>query len=101
VLALAALLVLTAPQHPHVARYAPHVVLAWQHGGDRISHFEVERAVGRGPFKRVGTPGRDARTFRDPTSRPGVTYLYRIRAIGAGAASPWSDEILVRTRAPR
>ncbi|MBI1734231.1 MAG: hypothetical protein HYR51_03565 [Candidatus Rokubacteria bacterium] len=100
-LVLASLLVLAAPQHPHVVRYAPHVVLGWTHDGERVWRFEVERAIAGGAFKRIGTPGRDARTFRDPTSRPGVTYLYRLRAVGADAVSRYSDEILVKVRTAR
>ena len=99
-LVLAAVLALAAPQHPHVVRYWPHVVLGWTHDGERVVRFEVARSVAGGAFKRIGTPGRDARTFRDPTSRPGV-YVYRIRAVGTDATSPWSDELLVKVKAPR
>ena len=100
-LLLAAVLALTAPQHPHVARYAPHVVLAWQHDGHGVTRFEIERSSAGGAFKRIGTTTHDARSFYDPTSRPGVIYLYRIRALGADAVSRWSDEILVKTKAIR
>ena len=100
-LALVTLLTLAVPQHPYVARYTPDIVLGWQHGGERVSHFEVERSIGGGAFRRIGTAARDARTFRDHTSRPGVTYLYRVRAVGVDVTSEWSDELLVRMKAPR
>ena len=100
-LVLAAVLALAAPQHPHVARYMPHVVVAWQHDGEGVARFEVERSTAGGAFKRIGTPGRETRTFRDPTSRPGVTYVYRVRAIGTDAVSAYSPEILVKAKAPR
>lgn len=100
-LLLAAVLALAAPQHPHVARYTPHVVLSWQHDGQGVARFEIERSTAGGAFKRIGTPGREARTFRDPTSRTGVTYVYRVRAVGTDAVSPYSAEILVKARAPR
>jgi hypothetical protein len=99
-LLLAAALVLAAPHHPHVARYTPHVVLTWTHDGAGVVRFEIERAVGSGTFTPIGTSEVRSRTYRDATSRSGV-YRYRIRAVGAGVVSPWSDEILVKVRHPR
>jgi hypothetical protein len=99
-LLLAAALALVAPQHPHVVRYAPHVVVGWTHDGARVVRFEVERSVAGARFRTIGTVPRDARTFRDPTSRSGV-YTYRIRAVGADTTSPWSDDVLVKVKLPR
>ena len=47
-------------------------------------------------FKRIGVAGREARSFRDPASRPGLTYIYRVRAAGPGTVSPYSTEVIVK-----
>ena len=99
---------LEAPRHLTVLRYTPRVVIAWTYDSDRTTGFEVERAILDGVpnarpdrFTKVGAPNRDARSFRDPTSHGGMTYVYRIRAIGAGTTSPYSKELIVRIHAPR
>jgi hypothetical protein len=114
VILLAALLALGAglapetPRHLTVRDYKPRVVLGWTHDGGATT-FEIERAIVDGSpkarydaFSRVGTPAGAARTFRDQTSHPGMTYAYRIRAVHRGAVSPWSTEIVVKVnRTPR
>jgi hypothetical protein len=86
---------LEAPSGLTVLRYKPDVVLAWTHGGASTTGYELERAMGGGPFRRIGTPGRQARTFRVTGSASGVMSVYRIRAVGAGAVSPYSQEVVV------
>lgn len=99
-------LTLDAPTHLTVLRYKPRVLLGWTYEGPLTTGFEIERAVIDGAsnahpdrFTRIGTPGREARSFRDPTSRAGMAYIYRIRAVGAGTASPWAKEIIVKVNA--
>lgn len=94
---------LDRPRHLAVVRYKPHVVLGWSYDGAMTTGFEVERSIVDGSpnarpdqFKRIGVAGRDARSFRDPTSRPGMTYIYRIRAAGPGTVSPYSTEVIVK-----
>lgn len=94
---------LDAPRNLVVLRYQPRVVLGWTYDGALTTGFEMERAIVAGStghrpsaFTPIGTPGRDTRRFRDPTSRPGMTYVYRVRAIGVGTVSPYSKEIIVR-----
>lgn len=90
---------LPAPANLTVLRYRPHVVLRWEHAGSAIKGFEVERAAPMtGEFRRVGFVGREIRTFRDEGTRPGGSYLYRVRAVTAGDASPYSEELLVKIR---
>jgi hypothetical protein len=86
---------LEAPTDLTVVRYKPDVVLRWAHAGTFTRGYEVERAVASGPFRRVGAPGRNARTFRDAASSPGLMYVYRIRAVGVGSVSPYSTELIV------
>ena len=89
---------LDAPRHLVVLHYQPRVVIGWTYDGQLTTGFEVERANGaESPlrFHRVATPGRDARSFRDPTSHAGPTYVYRVRAVGAGTISPYSKELIV------
>jgi hypothetical protein len=99
---------LDPPRHLTVRRYQPHVELGWTHDGGMTTGFEVERAIVAGTahprpdqFRKIGAPGREARSFRDPTSRPGMTYRYRLRAVGTGAVSPYSSEVIVRITAAR
>jgi hypothetical protein len=99
---------LEAPRNRMVLRYTPRVVIAWTYDSDPKLGFEVERAILDGVpnarpdrFTKVGTPNRDARSFRDPTSHTGMTYVYRIRAVSAGATSPYSKELIVRVHATR
>ena len=99
---------LEAPRHLMVLRYTPRVVIAWTYDSDPKLGFEVERAILDGVprarpdrFTKVGAPSRDARSFRDPTSHAGMTYVYRIRAVSAGTTSPYSKELIVRVHATR
>lgn len=78
-----------------VVRYKPHVVIAWTHAARLATGYEIERAIGAGAFRRIGTAGRDARTFRDRTSSPGTTYVYRVRAVGTGVVSPYKAVIVI------
>ena len=99
---------LEAPRNLVVRDYQPHVTLAWTYDGAKTTGFEIERATVAGSttahpdqFRRVGAPTRDARTFRDAGSHAGMTYVYRIRAVGAGTVSPWSTELIVRVGTTR
>ena len=99
---------LEAPRNLVVRDYKPHVILGWTYDGAGTAGFEIERAIAAGHgtakadrFTRVGAPGRDARTFRDAGSHAGTTYVYRIRAVGAGTVSPWSTELIVRVNTTR
>jgi fibronectin type III domain protein len=87
---------IAAPTNLSVMRYRPHVLLRWEHDGRAIKGFEIERASTADPFTRVGVVGREVRTFRDSGTRPGMSYVYRVRAVSAADASPYSDELLVK-----
>lgn len=94
---------LDRPRHLTVLRYKPHVVLGWTYDGAMTSGFEIERSIVAGSssarpdqFRQIGVAGRSARSFRDATSRPGMTYVYRIRAAGPGTVSPYSTEVIVK-----
>lgn len=97
---------LDAPRYLTVLDYTPRVVLAWTYDGALTTGFEVERAIVAGApnaradrFTRIGAPGRDTRTFRDPTSHAGMTYVYRVRAVGTGTMSPYSKDLIVKVYA--
>lgn len=90
---------LEAPSDLSVARMKPSVVIRWAHPGRGIIGFQVERATGSGDFVRIGTVAREARTFRDRDARGGVAYTYRVRAVAVGAASAYSNDVIVAVSA--
>ena len=67
------------------------IELSWTDNSDNESGFELERRLSRGGFTRIAALGVDADSFTDTGLSPGTTYTYRIRAVNAGGASPYSN----------
>ncbi|HAK94749.1 MAG TPA: hypothetical protein DCM87_07025 [Planctomycetes bacterium] len=76
------------------------IALAWQDNSSDEIGFEVHR---RGPgetvFSLLYTTGPNHTSYLDdtPPLQSGALYAYRVRAIGTGGASGWSNEIVQET----
>jgi Domain of unknown function (DUF1929) len=77
---------------------APSVTLTWSASAGNVSHYVVERAPTRtGPFSTVGA-NVEGTTFTDTTAAGGLTYVYRVRAVGpSGAVSAFSNADIATT----
>ncbi len=58
------------------------IELAWTDAAVDETGYAIERRSGGGPFATVATLGPDATIHRDGGLRPGVTYDYRVSALG-------------------
>jgi hypothetical protein len=83
------------PSAPTELKAFPHeggIHTTWtDNGGDAEVALELERKSD-GEFEKVATLVFGSVQYHDATPRPGGTYTYRVRAIGAGGASPYSNE---------
>lgn len=75
--------------------------LRWTDRASNETAFEIERfAFGfPGGFTRIALVGANSTTFLDGGFAPDDSALYRIRAVNAGGASPYSNEAAGRTLA--
>lgn len=101
-----------APEAPSnlaaVAQSTTLVRLVWQDNADNETSYEIERrtevpgAAAGGDFVRIATigPANGGVTFDDDTATDRTTYTYRVRAVNAGGASAYSNEVTVRTPVP-
>lgn len=85
---------LTAVAHPATSSepYAA-IILSWTNGDPVLTRsHELERSVsGQNAWTAVPlVPPAQATSHQDTTVSPGVTYDYRVRAIGSGGPSAWS-----------
>ena len=75
------------------------VALTWTDNAGNETSFAIARAQGnRVAFVTLAQVGANVTTFTDTTIRAGKTYRYRVQALNSAGASPWSNEIRVRTR---
>jgi len=67
--------------------------LTWENTSPATQGYELERSeAGAGAWTRLAlTPPGTATNHTDTTVGVGVTYDYRVRAVGVGGASPWSN----------
>jgi hypothetical protein len=67
--------------------------LSWQNTSTLTRSYELERSVaGTGNWAQLAlTPPGTGTSHTDTTVGVGVTYDYRVRAVGLGGASPWSN----------
>jgi hypothetical protein len=75
------------------------VQLTWRDNSTDETSFRIERRTGTGVFGEVRVTGPNAATVRGGGQTPGLTYTYRVRALGRGfsrycgeasvTASPW------------
>jgi hypothetical protein len=75
-------------------------VLAWRDNSDTELAFEVWRKSGAGSYERIDSLPADSILFVDQHLAPGITYTYRVRAISAGGASAWTNEVWIDTVLP-
>lgn len=76
------------------ATSSTQVNLTWSVVGGATS-YEVYRRVPGGSFGLIGSPG--AASFSDMSAAANTSYLYRVRAVGAGGSSPDSAHDLATT----
>jgi probable HAF family extracellular repeat protein len=89
-----------APSNLAVASVtADSVTVAWIDNSSDESAFEVERRTSGGVFTRVATTGANATAFRDARLPAATTYEYRVRAVNAAGASPYSNVVVATTLA--
>src|SRR5262249_26866395 len=67
--------------------------LTWADNSQDETGFEIWRKSDSESYARVGTAGPNASRFTDRGLSPGRAYTYEIRAVNAGGASPWSNEV--------
>jgi len=76
--------------------------LAWDYTAANITafgvtNFSLERKPGActaaGTFAEVATPAAALRTYTDPNLTSGLTYCWRIAAVGAGGKSGFSNTV--------
>lgn len=84
--------------HP-ATRMEPYnsINLTWENTSPLTQGYELERSeTGTGIWEQLElTPPGTATNHTDATVGVGVTYDYRVRALGLGGPSPWSDVITV------
>ena len=78
------------PTDLRVTSAAPYTLsIAWTHDGDNATGYDVERAIGDGPFTSLGST--TATTFDDGT-QPETTYRYRVRAVNAVGGETYTSD---------
>lgn len=81
-----------------VASSANNVNLTWVDNSNNETSFEVERGSDAGgPFNLLATVGSNIVTYADASVLPLTQYCYRVRAVGVGGASSYSDVSCVTT----
>ena len=80
-----------------VARAA--VTLTWTAHSTTEQAYAIWRQGGGVAWARVGIMGPGATTYSDTGLTAGTSYTYRVRAIGRGGASDWSNMVSVTTGA--
>jgi hypothetical protein len=69
------------------------VYLEWSNHSSRETGFELQRRQGDGAWQLPATmPATQTRYF-DFALVPGTSYLHRVRAVGKGGPSAWSNEV--------
>jgi large repetitive protein len=66
--------------------------MTWEDNSMNETAFAVWRRIGAGAWVRIAVCSPEVRFYSDTSTSAGTTYSYRIRAIGVGGASDWSNE---------
>ena len=74
------------------------VALAWSDASSNEEGFRIERSTDRGAFVVIATVGAGAQGFTDGAVRMNRTYAYRVAAVNAAGASPYSNTVSVTVR---
>jgi hypothetical protein len=81
----------TTPGSVTAAAVAPGSIrLDWTDRSGNETQFSIERQVGIGAFSQYATVSANATTYTDSAVTPGVSYTYRVRAVGAAQSSNFS-----------
>jgi hypothetical protein len=65
---------------------------SWRDNSSDETTVEVWRRIGTGSDTRLAVLPPNATIHIDDSVGPGATYTYRVRVIGPGGASDWSNE---------
>jgi WD40 repeat protein len=68
------------------------VQMTWEDNSMNETAFAVWRRIGAGAWVRIAVCAPEVRFYSDTSTSAGTTYTYRVRAIGVGGASDWSNE---------
>src|SRR5438128_2629235 len=71
------------------------VNLSWTDNSSDKTSFEVQRKPAGGDWATIAMVVASNQTFADGSLGGGLHFGYRVRAIGAGGASDWSNEATV------
>ena len=70
------------------------ITLSWTDNSDNETSFVIQRGTGVRLWKTIDTVTANSVSYLDTTFSHMAAYYYRIKAINAGDASEWSDEVL-------
>ncbi|MDQ8187522.1 Ig-like domain-containing protein [Pelagicoccus sp. SDUM812002] len=73
------------------AANAEDLVLSWTDDSDNEDGFNIERAIGDGPFEEFAQVGTNVETYTDTTAIEGVDYKYRVNAFNIYGSSDYSN----------
>lgn len=76
------------------------VDLFWTVNSDDETSLTVWRKGGGSGWTPIGSVAAQSTNFYDSGLSPGTPYTYRVQAIGAVGASPWSNQLTVTTQSP-
>jgi probable HAF family extracellular repeat protein len=76
---------------------ASQVTFSWTDNSSDETGFEVHRHAGDGVYQRLVVLAPNSRLYLDSTLVPNRQYFYRVRALGVGGLSAWSNEIVWTT----
>jgi len=75
--------------------------VTWVDSSSNESGFEIARSgAPASPFRNVGVVGPDVTSFSDSSLTPSTIYYYKVRAIGTGGESEYSDTSSATTFGP-
>lgn len=76
---------------------ASSIALAWTRNSSNENGFQVERSNGNAAFNLVATTASGVSAFVDAGLAASTTYGYRVRAMGAGGTSAYSNVATLKT----
>lgn len=80
-----------------VAVSSSQINLGWTDNSGNETSFEIERSTDNQNFTRIAVTGANATQYSDGSLQPATAYYYRIRAVNATGASPYSQTASART----
>lgn len=81
-----------------VSSSSNRITLTWTDNSSEETGFEVQRSLeAASGFQAVGSTGVDVTEFADGSVQPETTYYYRVRALGEGEPSGFSEVVEVTT----